>query len=492
MRGPHLALVCTSASLIVASVALAQDPYREFRIPDARSFSWNLSGAAQWFGEDTNDGSSSGPLRSRYGQFRSTTRRRSQTERHVSELGADVIGNWKDSRRWSASRSPFASADQSSQSDADDYGLAIVTNTTRYWGDSNWGADAEVSADYEFRRTGRGHNDHEVRSREYLYASSDESRAYRGSGAAAFGTGYGRVRDVTGVFDTQVLEQRLGRMGRLRHPLSTAGRQRLAQLFSVSPGLSAAHDRPSRFFWREVERIIREDEALTDSTLDAVSVLRLLEPLTPDFHLLRLVGWRVSARYLVSLERGHTDRDSRQQYLVLEAGVPVYNDSSETHLRSKLKETTGFVQLTSEFHRPVGIRWQTSLGSTVTYGDGERRVASLASSAEVDRLVADRWLVSASVNHEVTGFRREGAPVHPIWNLTVVLGTQYFVEDSWSLYASYQHAQSRAFSPFYYYEPEDYRYDRTSNFQLGLTYRPIGRFEAPGLGISERLTPVRL
>ena len=48
MRGSRLVFVCTGASLVLAPIASAQDPYRDFRIPEARSFSWTLRTSAQW------------------------------------------------------------------------------------------------------------------------------------------------------------------------------------------------------------------------------------------------------------------------------------------------------------------------------------------------------------------------------------------------------------------------------------------------------------
>ncbi len=493
MRGPQLALVCTGASLIVASVALAQDPFGDFRVPDARSFSWVVSSVARWDGGDSNSPFSSTLDRSRSADLSSFARLRTQSDRHVVEVRSDLAGNWNRRRNSSVSRYDSYRDELWDAGDFDAYRAALVASTTRYWGDTDWGLDAAISATYAFTREGNVSNRHSSNAAypyDYLDMSAAERRDYDGEGSGALGLGLGRIRDATGVFSVQVLEQRLTATGRLRRPLSSGARQRLAQLFAISPLLGDAHERPGRYFWSEAERILREDEAITDGTLDAYSLIRLLEPSTLRLRFTRLAGWHVSPRYVFVLARGHDDRDERSSRLIRDAGVPVIDEHWEDHSRTKLDQTSGRVQLVGEYERPSGMRWQTRILSTVSYGDGASRLASVSGNASVDRLVADRWLISASLAHEASSVRRGGARGHPSWLLVAGVEAQYFVEDSWSVSASYRHTQAR--QEIVYYQPTFVRFDRRNNFQIGLTYRPVGRFEAPGLGISERLTPVRL
>jgi hypothetical protein len=493
MRGPQLALVCTGASLLVASVALAQDPYREFRIPDARSFSWIVSSGARWDGGDSNSPFNSTLDRSRSADLSSYVRLRTQSDRHVMDLHSDLAGNWNQDRSSSVYHDDFIREDRWSAGDFDTYRAALVASTAGYWGDTDWGLDAAFSAAYGFRRVASVSNRHlryVPSSHELLETSAEENRYYNGAGNAALGLGLGRIRDATGVFSVQVLEQRLKATGRLLRPLSPGARQRLAQLFAVSPLMGDAHDRPGRFFWGNVEHILREDGAITDGTLDAYSLIRLLEPSSLGFRYTRLAGWHVSPRYVLVLARGHADHDEGSLSLLTDGGVPVFDLHSESHSRTKLDQTSGRAQLVAEYQRPWGMRWQARIVSTLSYGDGASRLASVTGGYSVDHLVADRWLISGSLSHEVNSVRRGGARVHPTWSLLGIVQAQYFVEDSWSLSASYRHVQSRGENV--YFQPTYTRFDRFNDFRLGLTYRPVGRFEAPWLGVSERLTPVRL
>ena len=139
----------------------------------------------------------------------------------------------------------------------------------------------------------------------------------------------------------------------------------------------------------------------------------------------------------------------------------------------------------------MGMRRQVSLGSTFRYHPGMQRAGTASSAVQLDQLVADRWVVSTTLTQDVTSVRAGKARLHPDWNVKVFVEGAYFVEDSWALFADYQHAQSRR--PEYpYFGPSESRFDRANDFRVGLTYRPVGRFEAPGLGVSERLTRLPL
>src|SRR5205823_173566 len=81
--------------------------------------------------------------------------------------------------------------------------------------------------------------------------------------------GHGRVRDATGVQLARLLEARLLEAGAIRAPLSRAAKERIAALYYLRPSLSVAHERPDRFFWREVGRVLREVGAEAELHLPA-------------------------------------------------------------------------------------------------------------------------------------------------------------------------------------------------------------------------------
>ena len=110
-----------------------------------------------------------------------------------------------------------------------------------------------------------------------------------------FSAGFGRVRDASVVYDVHVLEQRLIETGALTRPLSAQARAKLAALYYVAPFYRTAHERPDRYVWRDVERLLREDGALRGDGLDAYSVLRAQESPAPAGRSARQRGWFVGA-----------------------------------------------------------------------------------------------------------------------------------------------------------------------------------------------------
>src|SRR5262249_36178008 len=112
-------------------------------------------------------------------------------------------------------------------------------------------------------------------------SQSNEVHDRRRSAFGSASVGFGRVRDASVVFAVEVLEERLTATGALARPPSPEARQRLAELFFQRDEFSSPHTRPERFFWNEVERILRDDGALTGDAIGAESILLALEAVRP-------------------------------------------------------------------------------------------------------------------------------------------------------------------------------------------------------------------
>jgi hypothetical protein len=294
---------------------------------------------------------------------------------------------------------------------------------------------------------------------------------------------------VTGVFDMEVLEQRLESTGRLLHPLSPAARQRLAELFSVSGDFLTAHDRPDRYLWREAERILREDEAVEAGTFDAWSLLRALEPATLSIVVTRRAGWRAAAAYEVTLDRGHTDLDAFFSSAIYDNGNLTSLSQGTSSFRRTLDETRGFANAFVEYHRPFGMRWQTDVSGTARYGDGPRRQLLTQSAVGLTNVLADRWVATAAGSLVSFSEYFDGTRTSPAWTARATAQLSYFFEDSWSIAAGLDHMQARPLFLINSMVIGTQGFERQTQVVLALTYRPIGRFEAPGLRVSERLTP---
>src|SRR5262249_5648251 len=136
-------------------------------------------------------------------------------------------------------------------------------------------------------------------------SSRTENSAHHTSNQYMYGAnadvsiGWGRVRDATPVFSALLLEERLQRDHMLARTLSVDARNKLAALIAIEGDFAEVHDEPDKAFWSEVERIVREDGALTDGRFDAHAANHVRE----DLHVGRMSFYRQTgwfARLVVS------------------------------------------------------------------------------------------------------------------------------------------------------------------------------------------------
>ena len=109
-------------------------------------------------------------------------------------------------------------------------------------------------------------------------------------------------------------------------------------------------------------------------------------------------------------------------------------------------------------------------------------------------MIADRWFVSGQLLHQVFSERLEGVRTEPAWLFSSVTTLRYLVEDAWSLNLAYESLQGQSRNGAFLLFPGfggiglAEGYVRSARLSFGLTYRPLGRFAAPGLGLSDHLS----
>src|SRR5262245_12190917 len=86
VRGRRTRFAIFLAGLCLAAVARAEDPYADFRIPEARSFSWVVKGSTQWRGNETGEPDLHEVSRSKSGVASSTLLRHAESDRYASDL----------------------------------------------------------------------------------------------------------------------------------------------------------------------------------------------------------------------------------------------------------------------------------------------------------------------------------------------------------------------------------------------------------------------
>ena len=311
------------------------------------------------------------------------------------------------------------------------------------------------------------------------YASTfGSSRGYRSYiGSIRAGLGLGRVRDVTPVHRAQVLENRLLRQHSLTRPLSGPTRDKLAALFAVEPDVFAAHERPGKFFWREIERILREDGGLAEGALDAYDVLRLLESISfGKGTIRRTAGFFVGPNVDVRTGRFHsTQEDTYSNIYYVADTVVATNEDSFKRTRNDRRDDV-FVTFGAEFYRPLTPNWQLDAYSFAGIQEAGE-FPSFTNSLAVTWIVTDRWLGGAQAYQVATG---NGHSRHfDKWRAELRGNISYFLEDHWALTLTAFEGQTRDASGL----------QKRGGFSLLMTWIVSGLFEAPGLLGPMRPTP---
>ena len=482
MRGICRSLLLSASLTLLPSLSFADDPYADYRIPEHYWRSWTANLTAGGVHQLT-DGGFSG--RSEDGALNGT-------------LTTSLVGGYDSDPRSSAYGLTFlASGTRFQHTQHDEFPPFVSDDNQRDRNASEdvsgffafdrypWSAPLGVTLASNqrasFRQSWSSSAHTSVSPPDEVHAASNTTTGlWRVAVSLSASLDWGRVRDATPVYQVQILEQRLLDEGTIQRALSTGARERLASLYTTEAELAFAHQRPTKFFWRELERLLREDGVLGEGGLDAYSVQRLLEPLTiTGAAIARTRGFAVGPQVFVATLQAETSRESVTSTALYQSGTLV--SSSETALpRSTDYRRDDFVfsGVSVDYHRPFGPRWQVDGVSRALLSEsGEELVFSTGLGATW--LVADRWLANAKFTHDLTAPGSGLDRAASFWNVTYGASVSYFLEDSWALQLAAVQRQDHDSS----------RFHRDESFTLGVTYQFAGFLNAPGLFQSMQLTP---
>src|ERR1043166_8656834 len=155
------ALALASALSLLPALALAGDPYADFRVPDHRTFSWILSSDG---GIDSRQPGGVGELRERDvdGHLLSRMVWASETEARQRDLAFATDARWSsDRRRFDALELPAAFEHELTRF-RNDHQLAAWSGDQRsYLGGSSFALEAQASAELEVAQLGRVESRHD-------------------------------------------------------------------------------------------------------------------------------------------------------------------------------------------------------------------------------------------------------------------------------------------------------------------------------------------
>jgi hypothetical protein len=481
---PWLAL----ASCVLVAPALADErvDFSQYRIPEhsTRRFTFNVQAGAGSDGNELPGNASAARMGSATLQSFASWMHDADTRQW--QLAADAsLGGSRRSNELSAGPpwtvSPFAGATRASDVSES---LHLGAGLRQYPWAAPWGIEAMLDARVDDRqawdrtRLDRSYPDPAAvftHTRE-LDDTSDWTYAEQVGGQVRLG--WGRVRDASTVYTVWLIERRWLRDGTLARALSAGARDRLAGLFSLRGGFKAAHDRPEKAFWKDVERIVAEDGALRGNALDAGATLHALEPLmgasgTGDP---RLAGAFVGPTFGYAHQHTLDRRDVASTRIVdfpdgtrsLNTSTLGYRDAGSTSMP--------VVGARAELHRPLGIRTQLDASIAATAdARGLRRFTETRSNAQATYRIDERWKLTARGAQDRTLAR--GANGVDAWALDVRGELRYEIEDHWSAGLSGDLTRAHTHG--------DGRSNRRADVRFSVGYNR-GALDAPGL-----IEPVR-
>ncbi len=474
----HVILVLV---VLGSALPLRADEFRDFRIPPHSTFNAGIGLSA-----NLSD------------QFMSNSSAYQQRWHHRSSSASLTLpasgASESDQRSLSWSARADASGYRQTSSSTTDFGSYISDDTYRDvneslylsagWHEYRWKSPialvATGTAQFRWRQNW---NESERTNNSNYDRMTGEIWEYDYSTSAEVGAGLGRVRDATGVFDVYVLEKRLRESGALTAPLSDTARQQLAALFYRRNDFSLLHERNSKYFWREVEQVLRNNGVET-GTLGAWDWMRVNEALFAGTFQ-RWTGARIDL-VIRGRHENHISRVSREtidQYTTPDTTVTSRSNFYERELVYGDQLAPG---IKADYYRPVNWRLQV-FGSTAFYLPLNDAPKAFEFSAEVgtEYVIADRWSSIVQVRYdraiEQVGFSqswpnfnmssRSSGPDWDVWATSLEAGLSYYVEDHVALDLAASLTQINDSGADYY--------NRDSQLWVGASYRFAGN---PGVG----------
>jgi hypothetical protein len=492
----------SSLALFLPRNAAGND-FSDFRIPSNRSLLWTAGLSGRSASQDYNQASSQSSAGDLNGVLSTRFRWLSDSDPAVTVLDIVLAAQGTSAHRTTQSQivDPVASlstADEENRQDvAERWSLGAGHRRYPWAMPLGFDLSAFLSGDYsqrwEFHDTG-ALTVSSLGTNEMTQHFNTQLWTYVNVVVARASTGWGRVRDATGIYDALVLERRLLETGALTRPLSPAGRQRLAEALYLRGSLDTVRERPGRVLWREIERVLAEDGALREGGLDPYSVLRAAEPhlgasgpLTADgipiSPVIRPAGYYASLQvfdqHLNILRRFDSGISSEQ---ILDGTTSSYTTSSSSN---RMNQKIDLVEAgpAIEFHAPLGAPWRIDgYGSASLALRKEDDYLRTASQLSLAWLAADRWTATGRASfYWFDDERTQGPAPGDSWSSEIGAGVSWYFEDHAAIELSASQVQQwfrgvdDAASP-----GPVHTFVRSLSASLGVTYRFAGWFAAPG------------
>ncbi len=290
------------------------------------------------------------------------------------------------------------------------------------------------------------------------------------------GAGWGRVRNASGVYWAYEVERKLHELGRLSGDLSPETKRKLAEFAYTSSQYGVQHDRSSKYYWQEVEKIVTSDAAF-QGPLDAYALYRL-----SDYFHSGISHWK-GIRGGLYARTGHTNHmafETRDDFQTSRYDTTIYHDTTSfgsntiTERSDELLIGPGV-----QGYFPLSYSWQINLDSRL-----ERRVLpsddgfGFSSYLSVEHLLFDRLSVRYAVEHLrwLADSKDRNRSRGSSWAIDNELRAEYYVEDHVNIGCSVNYFQYRFenYVPNLDSQDDPVRFSRGLNYSLNISYRLHG------------------
>jgi hypothetical protein len=492
--------------LSVAPVAVRADEFADFRVPPNQFLQWtgSASGSSRWShqtdGPDHHaNGLLQGSLQSALAFWRESDTRSMSILANMSNQGIRV--HFKEQVFYPNFGSPVFDVRSDERSErALSEALGLTTTQRWYPGGGPWNLAADLKGslnDSQAWHDDRSSIDLPLFSIVAGEVRSDHQRYYRSNFNGSVGIGLGRVRNVTGVYEARVLEDRLRASGALSRALGAEARQRLAALMYARGDFDASMDRPASTVWDAIERILRADGALSTPSLSAKDLFTLIEPYLgpsgafaadpsglPSSPIFRAFGWNVGVA--LNGQTGHQSRwyDLAWTDTESDSGIPQPPIEIRTSGQNRSSNDAFSAGISAEYHRPVSMRvqWDAAAQAAVPLRHEDRGLR-FGAQAALGWIIADRWMASLAGQHNRNIDKDNNSVTrNDSWSTVVSATAFYFVTDHVALRASAGQMWGKTRSDLYYnYFPGAATFGNSGAIEFGLTYRFAGFARVEGL-----------
>lgn len=287
------------------------------------------------------------------------------------------------------------------------------------------------------------------------------------------GVGWGKIRNGAGVYKTYYLEKWLRDLNLLHGELSAATREKLIELAYLQGNYVRSHERAGKYYWRDVEAILKDDPAFTGA-LDAYAVMKLSE--AGIGYSVRPSGFRFGLYprflYYDSREYSHDETFEFRNY----DGEQWYDTLRYESVRSRSATREFIIGPRVLFCRPIGYRWQVNAESGL-----DRRVCSPDRGFAFNNYftasydIFDRMSLRYSMEHLrwLDGNLDRDATRGSSWAIVNRISAYYFLEDQVYVSLSVEQTQYRyeSYTPNLADYYDSVEQSRQHSVYFSLTYR---------------------